>query len=173
VPDSTIGVRAANELSRVSSDLTLVSMNSGLSQILRNKGYPDLRNCIYYFSGHMSSSNEGSPSLGNYNDTVQQCSSLGVNAVFEGNLLQCATDIHWYVFLSVFKSSKSPFFILNTGAKNSAMFNLLCCRSISGTAGMPKQIPTLKKPVSKLNLVLTKWCIKGILQYFLHYFEKI
>ena len=52
-PDSTVAVRAANELS-VPFKKNLIVMNSELQKIIEFKGVADLKNCYHYFSGLMT-----------------------------------------------------------------------------------------------------------------------
>ncbi len=103
-PNSTILVRAAYDSSKKQSEV-LMSMNRNLNLIVQNRGYPDLKNCFYYFAGDASKINNGE-SNGNYEDVEDNCRSITSRVHFPVTTLYLVSDTHVSVFLSLYKSSK-------------------------------------------------------------------
>ncbi len=103
-PNSTILVRAAYDSSKKQSE-KMMNMNRNLNLIVQNRGYPDLKNCLYYFAGDASKINNGQGN-GNYEDVLDICRSITTKVNFPVIPLYLVSDTHVAVFLSLYKSSK-------------------------------------------------------------------
>jgi len=105
-PDSTIRVRAAYQSSsKQRTDLKQDIPN----HIVENHGYPDIKNCLYYFAAGASEINNGQ-SLGNSEDIYKLCLFLSLKIVFPVTTLTILSDSRLSGFLSLYKSSNVIFY---------------------------------------------------------------
>ena len=100
-PDSTIRVRAAYQSSS--------KQRTNLKQIVPNHivyyhGYPDIKNCLYYFAAGASEINDGQ-SLGSYDDIYMKCLVLGFKTEFPPTTISVLSDSTLASLLSLYKSS--------------------------------------------------------------------
>jgi hypothetical protein len=100
-PDSTLRVRAAYQ----SSSKQRTNLKSAISsQIVDCHGYPDIKNCLYYFAAGASEINNGQ-SLGSYYDIEMLCLLRGFKASFVISPLLVQSDSTLSSLLSLYKSS--------------------------------------------------------------------
>ena len=100
-PDSTIRVRAAYQSSSKQRNI--------LKQIMPNRiidyhGYPDIKNCLYYFAAGASEINNGQ-SLGSYHDIDMMCFMVGLKTEFPVTTISVLSDSRVASLLSLYKSS--------------------------------------------------------------------
>ena len=101
-PDSTIRVKAAYQSSSK-------KQGTNLKQIIPNHvvyyhGYPDIKNCLYYFAAGASEINSGQ-SLGSYDDIDMMCFMLGFKTEFPPTAISVLSDSRLASLLSLYKSS--------------------------------------------------------------------
>ena len=101
-PDSTVAVRAANELS-VPFKKNLIVMNDELQKIIDLKGVADLKNCYHYFSGLMTQYIYNL--RGSYYDAMYIC-NVKIVLTFVTTPPIYLSDSHISVFLRLFTSGK-------------------------------------------------------------------
>ena len=100
-PDSTLRVIAAYQSSSKQHNI--------LKQIIPNRvvdyhGYPDIKNCLYYFAAGASEINSGQ-SLGSYDDIDMMCFMLGFKTEFPPTAISVLSDSRLASLLSLYKSS--------------------------------------------------------------------
>ena len=100
-PDSTLRVRAAYQRSSKQHNI--------LKQIIPTRvvdyhGYPDIKNCLYYFAAGASEINNGQ-SLGSYHDIDMMCFMLGYKTEFPVTTISVLSDSRVASLLWLFKSS--------------------------------------------------------------------
>ena len=103
-PDTTIGVRAANEYSNSKTNFT-VRMTQVLAGINKFNGVTDLKFCHRYFSGIVSDRLNNTSGLANYRQTSDICMNYYTMLSAKFNMM-FQSDSHILGFLNLFKRGK-------------------------------------------------------------------
>jgi len=110
-PDATIAVKVTSDKTVRNNSDFIVRPSVTLSNIIdREKGVPDLIDCLYYFLGNISNRPDLKTNLANLKDSIDICS--GVIKNLPTKIIRLKNDSQILRLMSLYKAGNDKFFIL-------------------------------------------------------------